>query len=304
MVGGGEALIVETSCTAGSDDNGLCLCYEVILGLKVLKNCACNLTLFVLDELNCCGELNNGNLTVQNLVANGSHDLRARVVLTSVHSLSGGSAAVGGDHIALCVLIEHNAEVVEPTDSVGSFHNETSEKLGTSGKVSAAESVEIVLNGRVVGLICSLDTALSHHSVSITNTELCNDHYVSARLVSLDRCRAACAAAADYENVNVIIYLIKVDLLAEDTAIGVKELTKLARNLFALVGTNLDLNEAILAIVGVVSLKKSGFFISGHTSGLCSHTCFARCFKFLYGFKHFLSIHSLFPPYFSISLVL
>ena len=295
---------METSCAAGCDDNGLCLCYEVVLGLKVLENCACNLTLFVLDELDRCGELNYGDLSVEDLVADGSHDLRARVVLTSVHSLTGGSAAVGGYHITVCVLIEHNAEVVEPTDSVGSFHNETAKELGASGKVSAAESVEIVLNGGVVGLVCSLDTALCHHGVCVADTELGNDHYVCARLVSLDSSRAACAAAADYENVNVVIYLIKVDLLAEDTAVGVKKLTKLAGDLFALVGTNLDLNEAVLAVVGVVSLKKSGFFIGGHTSGLSSHTCFARCFKLLYGFKHFLSIHYPLPPYFSMSLVL
>ena len=64
MVGGGEALIMETSRAAGGDDDGLCLGNKDFLGFHIHKNSACGLALVVKNDLNCNGEVDNGNLAV------------------------------------------------------------------------------------------------------------------------------------------------------------------------------------------------------------------------------------------------
>ena len=98
------------------------------------------------------GKVDNGNLAVENLVAQSTHDFGAGIVLCGVHSLSGSAAAVGGDHRAVGSLVEFHAQIVEPLNRLGSFGNQLVEQLGLCGKVSAAERVEIVIAGESLGL--------------------------------------------------------------------------------------------------------------------------------------------------------
>ena len=105
--------------------------------------------------------------------------------------------------------------------------------------MTSAVSVDVVDSRGIVGLISSLDTALSHHCVSIADTELCNDHYVSAAVVSLDSCGRTCSAAADDENVNIVLGVLKVDLGGIDTAVSLEKSSQLVGNLLALVGADL-----------------------------------------------------------------
>ena len=234
---------MESACTACSDDNSLCTGNHDLLGLHIHKNSTGCLALIVENDLNCGCEINNGDLTVENLVTESLHYLSAGVVLTSVHSLSGCTAAVSCNHCAVGHLVELNAQLIEPLDSVGSVVNELVNQLMLALEVTAAVSVDIVDSRGVVGLVGSLNTAFSHHSVSVTDTELCNDHYVCAAIVSLDSCGRACSAAADNENVNIVLGIFKVDLCGIDTAVSLKESSKLVGNLFALVRTDLELLE-------------------------------------------------------------
>ena len=109
--------------------------------------------------------------------------------------------------------------------------------------MTAAESVEVVLYRGVILLVCSLDTALSHHCVSVTDTKLCNDHYVSACIVSLDSAGRTCSAAADNEYVYVVIDLGDINLICHKAACGMEHLGELNRSLLTLVGTDLDLSK-------------------------------------------------------------
>ena len=127
-----------------------------------------------------------------------------------MHSLSGGTAAVGGDHISLCVLVKHNTQLVQPLNRVRGFHNQSSQQFRPCCKMSAAESIQIVLYRGVIFLVCCLDTALCHHGVGITDTQFCDDHNVCACLVSFDRSGRTCSAAADHQHVHVIIHFVQI----------------------------------------------------------------------------------------------
>ena len=95
MVGGGEALVVEPSRTAGGDNDGLGLGDEQLLGFHVEEDRAGGFSVFIQDQLDGGGEVHHGDLPVEDLVPEGTHDLGAGVVLGSVHPLAGGAAAVG-----------------------------------------------------------------------------------------------------------------------------------------------------------------------------------------------------------------
>ena len=109
--------------------------------------------------------------------------------------------------------------------------------------MSASESIEVVLYGRIVLLVCSLDTALSHHRVGVTDTQLRYDHNVGACVVSLDRAGRTCSAAADNEYVYVVIDLADINLICHKAACGVEHLGELYGSLLTLVGADLDLGK-------------------------------------------------------------
>ena len=76
--------------------------------------------------------------------------------------------------------------------------------------MSAAHNVYIMDSGAVVLFIRRLYAAFRHHRVGVAHTEFGNHHYFRARLVSLDSRRSARTAAADYQNVHVVIGIFKV----------------------------------------------------------------------------------------------
>ena len=111
VVGGGEALIVQPPRAAGGEDDGLRLRDQQLLRLHVQKNRTGAMAVFVLDELDGGGEVDDGDAAVEDLVAQRAHDLRAGIVLGRVHALAGGAAAVGRDHGAVRRLVKFHAEL-------------------------------------------------------------------------------------------------------------------------------------------------------------------------------------------------
>ena len=275
VIGGGEALIVHTAGTARSDNYGLSACDLDLLSFHVKQNRACCSTLLILDDLNGRGKVNYGDLTVLYLVTKHAHDLGTRVVLAGVHTLAGGTAAVGGYHGAVSLFVKHNAEVIEPLNADGRVVYQLLNKLGHVLEVTAAHNVKVVLCRAVVGLVSCLDTALCHHGVCITVTELGHDHHVCAVLVCHDSCSRAGAATTDNQHVNVVINLAKVNILGVHTGIALQNLCKLKRNLFTLVGADCKLSKLRCNIVGVVLHLDLNLFLSRHTAGM--NTCFYVC---------------------------
>lgn len=153
---------------------------------------------------------------------------------------------MGRDHAAVGVLVEHDAQVVEPLDGVGRFHDQAAQQLRPGGEMTAAESVQIVLDGRIVLLVGGLNATLGHHGVGVADAQLGDDHDLRPRLVGFDGSAGARAAAADDQNVHVIVDLVQVGRAAQQTAVGVQQVGQLHGSLLALLGPTL------------ISLKPSG----------------------------------------------
>ena len=304
MVGGGEALIVESSGTAGGDDYALGSGDVDLAGFHVHENGAGALALVILDELDRGGEVEHGDASAEDLVSEGPHDLGTGVVLGRVHPLPGGAAAVGGDHGPVGGLVELDSELGEPLDGFRSFHDQLVEQVLLSGEVSAAVSVEEVLGGRIVGLVGSLDAALSHHGVRVSDPELGDDHGVGAGVGGLDGAGASGSAAADDEHVDVILGSGQIEVETRDAGLALEELIELGGDLLALVGADDQLLELIFLVIGMIGGEELFLLLGGHPAGVELDVLSSLGFDFLYRSEHFLILIHSRPPYFSISRVL
>ena len=197
---------------------------------------------------------------------------------------------MGRYHTSVCILIKHNAKLIQPFDRIRRFHYETFYQFRPCGKVSAAKAVQIVLNRRVVLLICRLDTAFRHHRIGVADTKLRHDHNISACVVGFDGTGGTCAASADHKYVHIIINLRDINLVIDQTACGVKHLRQFKRRFLSFIRTYLDLGKSVWIIIRMELLKKSIFFISGQTSRLCRHTFFSCSLYLFDGFHHILWI--------------
>ena len=303
MVRGREALVVHTTCTAGCNDDSLCLGDHKLLGLHVHKYCSRALTVLVKDQLDSCGKVDYGDLKVEDLITKSSHDLRAGIVLRGVHTLARGSASVSGYHSSVGSLIELDAQLVEPVDGVRSFVYQLIKQLGLCGKVSAAESVDVVNCGRVVGLISSLDSALCHNGVGVAYTKLGHDHNVRAGSLGLDSCRRACSATSDDENVNIVGNVVKVYRVCRDAAVSLKHLCELVGDLLTLICTDLEQLELVCTVVGVIGGKQLFLLLCGHSCGLVAGIILTTSFDLLYQFFDIRRIHTIAPLFLYLAVV-
>ena len=171
-----------------------------------------------------------------------------------MHTLAGSAAAVGGNHFAVFILIEHNAQFIQPLDRIRGFHHQPPQQLGTGSEVTAAEGVQIVLHGRITGLVGSLNAAFCHHGIGIADTQLGDHHYIGAGLMRFDGRGSACSAAADDQNIHIVVDLLKVNIFIQQTAVGMEQLYQLHGSLLALIGADLDFQKAFRPVIGVVGL--------------------------------------------------
>ena len=197
-----EALIVHSACTASCNDNNLCLCNQNFLGFHVQQNCTCTMTLVIQNQFNCRSEVDNRNLTVQNFISQCPHDFCTGIVLCSMHSLSGSTTTMCGNHVAILVLIEFNAQLVQPLNAIRSFGYELINEFLVCCEVTAAVSIQKVLCWGIVRLVSSLNTTFCHHGVCITNSQLGYHHNSLTCFICFDCSRCTSTAAADDQNVG------------------------------------------------------------------------------------------------------
>ena len=288
VIGGREALIVHTSRAARCNNNRLCTSNHKFFCFHIHKNRARRFAVFIKYKFYCGSEVNNGNASVENLIAKRSHNLRAGIVLRGVHTLTGGSAAVRGYHGSVGSLIKLNAEIIEPLNCLGSVANKFCKKFALCGIVSAAVGVNEMYRGRIVGLVSRLNTALRHHRVGVADTQFCNYRRLCARIIGFNGSGRAGAAAADDKNVNVIANVVQINVGSLYTAVRLQHFAKLVGNFLALVRTDFKNGKLALFIVGVISRKEVFLFLSGHTNGFISDICFSCRFNgFQRRFKFF-----------------
>ena len=111
-----------------------------------------------------------------------------RVQMRDAGKLAGTTVAVSCHHCAVLFLVELNAKLVEPLDSFGRLCYKLCYQLRLCSKMSAAESIKEVYRRRVIGLVSSLYSSLSHHCICITDTELCDNHCLYSGLISFNCC--------------------------------------------------------------------------------------------------------------------
>ena len=280
-----EALIMHTARTACSKDDRLRADNDQLHCLHVEEDSACRVAILVLDDFNRGGELDDRDLTVQNLIAECTHDLHAGVIAACVHSLAGCSAAVCRDHAACLVLIKLATEIVEPLNVLRSLCDELCDKLLLRHEMAAAVRIKEMLCRGVVLLVSSLDAALSHHCVRITGTKLCGNEDLCAGLICLDRRRAACSAAADDQDIDIICRMLKIDIALVYTRMSLQHISELVRSLLALVRADLQLFERVLVIIRMILSEQLILLVSSHASRLSCCICLSLlrdlCKRFL-----------------------
>ena len=113
------------------------------------------------------------------------------------------------------------------------------EKNGLSREMSAAERVEIVDRGAVVGFIRCLNSAFRHHCVCVADTKFRNYHYVRAGVMR-GYCRGRTRpAAADNKYVDVVIGFGKVYLHARSSGFTLQKRGEFVKNFIAFVFADL-----------------------------------------------------------------
>ena len=219
VVRGREALVVQPSGTAGRDNHGLGPRHLVFAGIIIHQDGSCRPALFVQDQLQGGSIVYRRNAPVHYLVTQDAHYLRACVVGRGVHALTRGTAAVGGHHHAVGILVEHHAEVVQPLDCERAVVDKPLQKHGNIRVVSAAYGVKIMDRGGVVLLIRALDAAFGHHGVGVADSELGHDEHLRSGPVRFDGGRGTCAPAPDNQYVDVVVDNPEVDCRTLDAAV-------------------------------------------------------------------------------------
>ena len=305
VVGRREALVMEPSRTAGGNDNRFGPGHQNFLGLHVAEHRTGALAVLILNEFNGGGEVHHGNAPVQHFIAERPHDFRAGVVLGGMHTLPGGTAAMGGDHGAVGSLVEFHAQLTEPADGLGGLGDQFIEQILLGRKVAAAEGIQKVLGRAVVGLVGGLDAALGHHGVGVTHAQLGDHHDVGAAVVGLDGCRSAGAAAADDQHIHVIVGVLQIDGQITDAGMGLQQCSQLHRHLVAFVGAHLQVGELLLTVVGMIGGQQLFLLLGRHSSGVQLDVLRPGRLHLADRLLHdFILIHGKLPPYFSISRLL
>ena len=283
-----EALIMHSSRAACSDDDRLCAGNHQLMRFHIHENRTCRLAVFIEYKLYCRREINNGNITVEHLVAQCSHYLGTGIVLCRMHTLTRSTAAVSCYHCAVGRLVKFHAEVVKPFYSLGRIADELREQFALCRIVTAAESIDKMDSGRIIGLISRLNAALCHHRIGVAYAQLCDNHRLCAGIIRLYRRGSTCAATADDEYIDIICDIREVYILRLYAAVRLKHFAKLMRNSLALICTDSESCKFALLIVGMISRKKRFFLIRCHAGRLicdiffsCGFDSGKRFLKFL-----------------------
>ena len=154
-----------------------------------------------------------------------------------------------GNHLSIFFFIKFNTQLIQPFNGIRCFHDQTFYQLRSSCKMSAAETVQIMLYRRIVFLISCLNAAFRHHGICVTDAQFGDDHNICTCIVCFNGTGRACTASADYQDIHIIVNLGKVNLLILDTACRVEHMSQLTWCSFSFIWTHLDFCKCIRVII-------------------------------------------------------
>ncbi|CCZ20071.1 unknown [Candidatus Apopatosoma intestinale] len=205
-----------------------------------------------------------------------------------MHTLARGTAAVSCYHCAVGRLVKFHAEIIEPFYSLRRIANELCEQFALCRIVTAAESIDKMDSGRIIGFISRLNSALCHHRIGIAYAQLCDNHRLCAGIIRLYCRGSTCAATTDDEYIDIICDIREVYVTRLYAAVRLQHFAKLMRNSLALICTDSESCKFALLIVGMISREERVLFIRSHAGRLicdiffsCGFDSGKRFLKFL-----------------------
>ena len=284
VVGCREPLIVQTSGTAGGDNDCFRLGDEIFAGIIIHQDRTCCLAGFVEQQFDGWCIVDCRNTAVYCFITQYAHDFRAGIVSRRMHAFAGGPAAVSRYHDALFIFIKHYAEVVQPLDGQRPVVDQALQQFRFVGIMAAAQSIKIMNSRRVIFLICCLNAAFCHHRIGIAHSELRHQEHFCTGFIGFDCCGSACAAAADDQDVHIIIDAVEIYFITLDTAVGLQEFCQFCWHLAAFIRSDRKNREAALAVIRMIFLQKSVFFFGAHPWGRHVHSGASCLFNVRHGF--------------------
>ena len=208
-----------------------------------------------------------------------------------MHSLAACSATVCCYHCSVCFLVEFNSKVIEPLDNRRSLIYKSVNELRLSVKVSASESVKIVLCRAVIRFVCSLNSAFCHHCVCITDAEFCCKKNFCSSFACHDCSRCTGSATTDYKNICFVVNVCKINVFRLESWFCLKHCCKFNRSLLSFVRSDFELFELACNAVRVIFFKERVLFICSKTSVLEFKVFFAFCSNNFGCFVKIISVH-------------
>ena len=171
-----------------------------------------------------------------------------------MHAHTAGAAAVPLHHPPVRFLVEHHPQVLEPLDDKRCIHHQRLDQFGHIGKVTAADDVQVVDGGAVVGPVGGLDATLGHHRVGVAKAQLGRHDDLGTVLLCQERRRCPRAASADDENVGLGEGLAQVKVGA-DARTPLDDVSQFSRHALPLAHAHTYAAHFFLDIVGVKSVE-------------------------------------------------
>ena len=266
MIGRHEVLDVKPAGPARGQDHGLGPDDRIFLGFQVEEDGPGARPMLVQDQLDGRRKFEDLDLigVVLDLVAECPHHLGAGDVAGVVHPLARRPAAVHRLEPAVLVLGEHGPQLLQPGQDLGRLEDQRLDQLGVVLEMAAAHGVQImVVGGVLLGLGRRLDAALGHHGVGVAHAQLGGDDDLGPVLLGQERRGRARSAAADDQDVGLIIHAGEVQGVRVDPALGMQQADHLVGDPVTLVRADEDLRPSLLLVIGVV-LQDRFALLEGH----------------------------------------
>ena len=133
-------------------------------------------------------------------------------------------------HRTVWVLVPVDPQLFQPLNHRGGISNQGLDQLGDIGKAAAAHGVQVVDGRGIVGPVRRLSPGLSTHGIGVTEAQFGYQQGLSPIFLSQECRRGSGATAADYQDINIMVNLTKVNLVRVNSAVPLQQGSHLIRS--------------------------------------------------------------------------